>query len=149
MAMYKSDFEVAGGFDVRLGPGTRFPGAEDNEFAYRLMSAGHRIIYVHDSVSYHRGWRDTTAYVRLYRGYGRGQGAFYAKHLVKGDLFLLRRWVQDYLRFAKQLPRRIWQREFMVICSRLGYLLDQWRGALEWMFRYGSREPDDLSRVQD
>jgi hypothetical protein len=45
MAIYKSTFQAVGGFDTRLGPGTVYPAAEDNDFAFRLLEAGCHIIY--------------------------------------------------------------------------------------------------------
>lgn len=33
-----------GPFNVRLGPGTRFPSAEDNDYGYRLLRAGYTIV---------------------------------------------------------------------------------------------------------
>ena len=40
MAMYRSTIEEVGWFDQRLGPGTTFPSAEDNDFGFRLLNPG-------------------------------------------------------------------------------------------------------------
>jgi GT2 family glycosyltransferase len=78
MAMYRSAVDEIGDFDERLGPGTSFPAAEDNDYGFRLLEAGYRIIYVPDALLYHRAWRSKRDYLPLRWSYGRGQGAFYA-----------------------------------------------------------------------
>src|SRR5262249_23176190 len=82
-----------GGFDERLGPGTRLPAAEDNDLGLRLLEAGYRIRYVPEAVVEHRAWRGDGAYLPLRWRYARGQGAFYGKHLRWRDPFMRRRLV--------------------------------------------------------
>jgi GT2 family glycosyltransferase len=100
MAMYRSAAAEVGGFDVRLGPGTPFPGAEDNDLGLRLLEAGYRIIYVPEAVLYHRAWRTGEDYISLRWSYGRGQGAFYAKYLNLQDRYMLGRLGQDVGHYA-------------------------------------------------
>jgi len=100
MAMYRSAIAEVGNFDVRLGPGTPFPGAEDNDLGLRLLEAGYRIIYVPEAVLYHRAWRTKQDYVSLRWSYGRGQGAFYAKHLSLRDRYMLGRLGHDVMHYA-------------------------------------------------
>jgi GT2 family glycosyltransferase len=57
MAMYRSAIAEIGEFDVRLGAGAKFPGAEDNDFCYRLLESGYRIRYVPEALLYHQAWR--------------------------------------------------------------------------------------------
>ena len=97
-----------GGFDVRLGPGTPFPAAEDNDFGFRLLEAGYRIVFDPGAVVYHRAWRDDRSYVALSHGYGRGQGAFYAKHLSFEDRYMLRRMIGTLVNHVRRLPRAAW-----------------------------------------
>jgi GT2 family glycosyltransferase len=108
MAMYRSLVDEVGEFDVRLGAGTRFAGSEDNDFAFRLLEAGFRIVYVPDAVVHHRAWRPASAYLPLRWSYGRGQGAFYAKHSSLRDRYMLWRLSQEVLqrsgRFFRYLP---------------------------------------------
>jgi len=87
----------AGCFDEGLGPGTTAPAAEDNDLGYRLLRAGVPIRYLPAMVVTHRSWRPGPEQVSLYRGYGIGQGAFYAKHVRRGDLHM-----------AARLARNIW-----------------------------------------
>ncbi len=95
MALHKSALVEVGCFDERLGPGTRFPSAEDNDLGFRLLEAGYRIWYVPQAVVYHRAWRTDRDYVALRSSYGIGRGAFYAKHLHWRDRYMLRRMVHD------------------------------------------------------
>jgi GT2 family glycosyltransferase len=104
-ALPRSAHAEVGGFDVRLGPGTPFPAAEDNDFGFRLLEAGYRIVFDPESVVYHRAWRDDRSYIPLRHGYGRGQGAFYAKHLSFEDRYMLRRMIGTLVNHIRRLPR--------------------------------------------
>jgi GT2 family glycosyltransferase len=105
MAMHRSAHAEVGGFDVRLGPGTPFPAAEDNDFGHRLLESGYRIVFDPEAVVYHRAWRNDHAYAALRHGYGRGQGAFYAKHLSFEDRYMLRRMIGTLANHIRRLPR--------------------------------------------
>ena len=43
MAIHRRTFAALGGFDPRLGAGTAFPGAEDNDLGLRLLDGGYAI----------------------------------------------------------------------------------------------------------
>ncbi len=86
-----------GRFDEALGPGTASPAAEDNDLGYRLLRAGVPVRYQPEMVVTHRSWRSGLAQVRLFHAYGVGQGAFYAKHVRRGDLHM-----------AARMARNIW-----------------------------------------
>jgi hypothetical protein len=47
------------------------------------------------AVFHHRAWRPWPEHARLRYDYGRGQGAFYAKHLGLRDPYMLRRLTGD------------------------------------------------------
>ena len=96
-----------GTFDERLGAGTSLPGAEDNDFGYRLLEAGFTIDYVPDAVAVHRAWRQESDRHRLKYEYGRGQGGFYGKHISRGDWFIVRRLVADVLRHVVRAAVRM------------------------------------------
>jgi GT2 family glycosyltransferase len=106
MAIYRSAFEDVGSFDPHLGPGTFYPAAEDNDFAYRLLKAGYQIRYEPQAVVYHRDWRSEKEFLWLYWNYGRGQGAFYAKYFSLKDTHTLKRMVRDIVRFPYRILRR-------------------------------------------
>jgi GT2 family glycosyltransferase len=71
---------------------------EDNDWAYRALRAGVPIVYEPSSVVAHLAWQPASALPAIYRRYARGQGAFYGKHLRRGDLFIARRTARDLVR---------------------------------------------------
>lgn len=73
---------AAGGFDER--PSLRLA-AEDNDLCYRWLTSGRPLRYEPELVVWHHDWRTPEELVQLYVRYAKGQGAFYAKHLVAGD----------------------------------------------------------------
>lgn len=81
MGLYRGAFDEVGRFDERLGPGTPYPAAEDNDLCDRLLRAGFRIHYEPAAILFHRAWRSDRDYLALRWAYGRGQGAFYGKIL--------------------------------------------------------------------
>jgi GT2 family glycosyltransferase len=78
-----------GGFDERFTNA-----AEDNDLCYRWLRAGNRLSYDPALLVWHHDWRTHEELERLYIAYWRAQGAFYAKHLRRRDLTMLRfmRW---------------------------------------------------------
>jgi len=76
-----------GGFDERFGPEI---GAEDNDFCYRWLKAGHRLYFEPGLVVWHHDWRTPEQLERVYFRYTRGEGFLYAKHLRQGDLRMIR-----------------------------------------------------------
>ena len=79
-----------GGFDTRFGPA-----AEDNDLCYRWLQGGNRLLYEPVLRVWHHDWRSPAELRDVYRSYGRGQGAFYAKHLRQGDGRMLRFLAED------------------------------------------------------
>jgi GT2 family glycosyltransferase len=71
---------------------------EDNDWAYRALRAGVHIVYDPTPVVSHVGWQPQSALPSIYRRYARGQGAFYGKHLRRGDMFIARRAARDLAR---------------------------------------------------
>jgi GT2 family glycosyltransferase len=132
MAMYRSAIDEVGGFDVRLGPGTSFPGAEDNDLGLRLLEAGYRISYVPEAVLYHRAWRTEQDYIALRWTYGRGQGAFYAKHLSLRDRYMLGRLGQDIAHYAYVSYCRL-RRQRRRAYGDAVYVLGILSGAIQWL----------------
>jgi GT2 family glycosyltransferase len=132
MAMYRSAADAVGLFDERLGPGTSFPSAEDNDLGFRLLEAGYRIVYVPEALLYHRAWRSDRDYVRLRWDYGVGRGGFYAKHLDLRDRYMLRRLTTDvgrHLRSSVSGLRRDRRRAYGDIALAAGVLT----GAVRWL----------------
>lgn len=147
MAIYRTGLQEVGGFDERLGPGTYFQAAEDNDLGFRLLEAGYTIGYTPDCTVYHRAWRTLSDYVPMYWNYGWGQGAFYAKHWRLNDGYMLRRAWKDFLRFLKLLPERIWKRQLLVLSGSAAFVLGEWAGAAQWFLRRGGT-PDDRNQCR-
>jgi glycosyltransferase involved in cell wall biosynthesis len=103
VAFPRSAWLEVGGFDCRMGPGTRFPSCEDNDFAFRLLEASFDIVFEPAALVHHRSWRGPDEYFALRYRYGRGQGAFYAKHLSVSDAFPARKMVAAWRRHAKRM----------------------------------------------
>lgn len=95
MALRRSVLDRVGLFDLRLGPGARFPAAEDNDLAFRILEAGYRIHYVPDPIVHHRAWRSDRDYLPLKWKYARGQGGFYAKHFSLRERYMFWRLVTE------------------------------------------------------
>lgn len=132
MAIYKSAIERIGAFDQRLGPGTPFPGAEDNDFGYRLLEAGYHILYEPRAVTYHRAWRPKGNHLSLHWGYARAQGGFYAKYLSLTDRYMLRRMGHDLKHHLVELMRPVW-RGHLLPAMHLVYLFGLIYGAGYWL----------------
>jgi GT2 family glycosyltransferase len=107
MAIYRSAFDSIGGFDTRMGPGTPYPAAEDNDFAFRFLESGGRIIYDPRPTLYHRAWRSEKEFIWLNWNYGYGQGAFYAKHFSLHDRFMIKRMALDVWVYLSRFPLRL------------------------------------------
>ncbi len=132
MAMYRTVIAGIGAFDERLVVGSRFPSSEDNDFGFRLLEAGSRIIYAPEAVLYHRAWRTKQDHVSIGWSYGRGQGAYYAKYLSVRDPYMLRRMISDIIRHVLLFPRRVW-REPHRACGDAVYVFALVSGAFEWL----------------
>ncbi len=132
MISYRSTVDSIGGFDTRLGPGTRFPAAEDNDFAFRLLEAGYRIIYEPRAVIYHRAWRSENEFLALHWNYGLGQGAFYAKYFSLKDTYMIKRMAKNVISYLIRFPYRILRyrslaRQDMLYVAGLLYGAARWR----------------------
>lgn len=53
MAFRRSAIDSWGGFDERIGYGTAMPGLEEHNAFFRIVRAGHHIVYTPDAVVYH------------------------------------------------------------------------------------------------
>ena len=79
MALRRRAVLDAGGYDVLLGAGSRFPGAEDLDVFVRLVRAGWVVRSEPASRLHHRNQRVGEELVALMRAYGLGAGAMAAK----------------------------------------------------------------------
>jgi GT2 family glycosyltransferase len=139
MAMYRSTFDEVGEFDVRLGAGSRFPSSEDNDFGYRLLEAGYAIVFNPEVVVVHRAWREPAALLPLRWSYGRGQGAYFVKHVSRDDSYMWRRMARDVLRHLKRAPRRLARNPEDGLADVV-YSLAVLVGAAQWSMSSGRRQ---------
>lgn len=108
MAFKRSVFDTVGGFDPYLGPGTKALTTEDPDFVYRVYRQGFRLQYTPDVFVYHNHGRRTNTQIRdLTNGYYRGRGAFYYKHILRGDRQILRMAYWEISWTVKALVRNI------------------------------------------
>ena len=138
MATYRSTFDEVGGFDPSLGPGTRYPAAEDNDFAFRLLEAGYSIVYDPRSTVYHRVWRSKEQSMWLSWNYGCGQGAFYAKHFSFKDPYMIGRMARNVSGYLLRVPYRILRQRAQAYRDIL-YVGGLLYGAARWQIIGGER----------
>jgi GT2 family glycosyltransferase len=134
MAMLRSAVDEVGYFDERLGPGTsRFPGGgEDNDYCFRLLEAGFRIVYEPGAVVFHRAWRPERDYVGLRWRYGRGQGGFYAKHVSLRDRYILQELTRHVASLCGAAVRQV-RREPRRAAGSVAYAAGIVTAAAEWL----------------
>jgi GT2 family glycosyltransferase len=72
-----------GGFDVRLGAGTRTAGGEDMEMFVRVLRAGKAIAYEPHAISWHKHRQTHIETRRHLYGYGKGLSASFMVHLTR------------------------------------------------------------------
>jgi len=137
MLLPRSDVLELGGFDERFGPEEA---AEDNEFCYRWLKAGRPLRYEPSMVVDHHDWRSPDDLDRLYVRYARGEGFFYAKHLRRGDLRMLRFVVRDLGWAARGLVSGLVKRRASWTDSRRGILRGMPGGFVAGWRAYG-KEP--------
>jgi GT2 family glycosyltransferase len=134
MAAHRETLRALGGFDERLGPGARYAAAEDNDLGFRLLESGCRIVYVPEAVVVHRAWRESGAAVALQWAYGRGQGAFLAKHARLRDSYATGRFFGRVRRHARRFVS-VLRRERHVAWEDLASIAGLFSGAGEWLLR--------------
>lgn len=122
MVLNRSLVLEEGGFDERFGPDEA---AEDNEFCYRWLRAGRRLVYEPGLTVWHDDWRSAADLERLYARYARGEGFFYAKHLRQGDLRMLRFIARDLAWALRSLAS--------AVVKRRPRWTDHRRATLRWL----------------
>lgn len=104
MAFRASIHRAVGAFDRRLGPGTPARSADDTDFLYRTLRAGQTLAYVPELLVYHNhGRRTVQSAEQLARGYAIGRGAFFAKHIAKGDAYVWKMLAQEVTRSVRPM----------------------------------------------
>lgn len=127
MAVRRQALQAAGGFDHRMGPGTRFP-SEDWDLLTRIATQGWAGGYFPGpTVSHHHGRKRRQARKRI-RGYNIGSGAVYLKLIANARTrrvylpFILRRVVGDMKFRQTKVAEQV--------CGAMLFLMRNWRDLL-------------------
>lgn len=75
-------FRAIGGFDERLGPGTRARGGEDLDAPIRILADGGLVAYEPAVIGWHADTYDDRSFSKHMYTYGLGLTAFLAKHVL-------------------------------------------------------------------
>jgi glycosyltransferase involved in cell wall biosynthesis len=127
-AALRALIDRVGPFDLDIGPGSRLRSAEDADFFYRAWKAGAKLVYVPTLFVHHdHGQRTPEAARKVLREYLLGRGAFYAKHVLRGDKQVARAmyWELDELARAlfRKNSRHGWRPMAWLFTGFVGYLL--------------------------
>jgi GT2 family glycosyltransferase len=79
MALRKNLFRSIGLFDLAIGPGTLTRGCSENEFFYRLLRAGHGLVYEPQALIWHYHRSDLAKLHRQIGNWGTGVFAIWTK----------------------------------------------------------------------
>ena len=112
MGFVRDVFDDVGIFDPNFGAGTKIASAEDSDFFYRAYKKGFKMIYSPDVLVYHNHGRRTDSQVRaLNRGYVIGRGAFYCKHILRGDPVVMRLACREISTQIKRFIRNLYRNQ--------------------------------------
>jgi GT2 family glycosyltransferase len=90
MIFRREVFDIVGKFDPDF-TGCAGLVADDTDFIYRVHRQGFKIIYSPEVIVFHNHGRRTHEQIReLHKGYLRGRGGFYCKHVLAGDRHVLK-----------------------------------------------------------
>ena len=106
MVFTRQVFDRIGLFDPSLGKGTRAGSAEDMDFLYRALKSGLKIVFSPNVLVFHAHGRNLPAVVeRVKAEYVRGRGAFYCKHILRGDKQILKLAYWEIIQLVKEQRR--------------------------------------------
>ena len=96
--------EEIGGFSEDLGPGTPARSGDDKDAFYRLLVAGHRILYTPERVVRHRHRESPQALRRVLSDYGISEFSYALRNLVRrrdpGAVRVFKWWLRHFAREA-------------------------------------------------
>ena len=105
MAVRREVLETIGGFDPRLGAGTRAMAGEDTDFIARAVWAGWTARYDPcPTVAHHHGRKPGAAAERQRQAYDRGRGAYYGKWLLEPHA--RRTYLREWYHSARRMVRK-------------------------------------------
>jgi len=147
MAFAREVFEEVGGFDPKLGPGCRIAAGEDLDFLYKVCRHGLKTVYCPDIWLYHNHGRKAGAVDDSSISYLIGRGAFYAKHSLVLDRFVVRMALRETISLVRRLITETFSgRSFRTSILHMWFLLT---GAVQYMTTTsprprGKRDTDGL-----
>lgn len=114
LAVRRSAALALGGFDEALDQGPALPGGGDHDMLWRLLRAGHEVVYRPEALAWHEHRQDVAAVCDQIVGHQRALVAFLAKHAVAtrgGErlpvlAFLAWRLVKPGVRLARRMAGR-------------------------------------------
>lgn len=100
-------YQTIKGHDEFLGAGAPLLGCEDQDFAYRALKAGFKILTARNIIVYHSLYRvyDIKSYLSILHDYQIGKGACYFKQVRCLDFIALRILFADWIWKVKQIWR--------------------------------------------
>jgi len=134
-AVKRTVYQKIKGHDELLGVGTPLLGSEDQDFAYRALKAGFKILTVRDIIVTHYLYRihDVKSFLSVLRGFEVGAGALYFKHVRCSDyiaiLMLFKRWfgricqLTEGILFSEKIPIN---KPRMLLLLYLWFVLTYW-----------------------
>ncbi len=135
MAIRRSLLSEIGLFDEHLDCGTLTLSGGDQEFFYRILKRGFRIVYEPDALVWHRHRSDMQSLENTFYSYGAGVFAWWTRALFKEKEFKLiifgTLWFFNY--HVKNLLRSIFKRKNSIA---LNLSFAEFRGALTGSYRY-------------
>lgn len=111
MAFRRTVLRELGGFDEALDTGRPLPGGGDLDMFFRLLVAGHILVYEPRCLVFHEHRKTEAALRHQYYTWGLGLMAYAGKHLRPGEprrelfLRLIRWWARDLFRQIKDALR--------------------------------------------
>lgn len=91
MAIKREVIGIVGEFDVHFGAGSKVGSAEDTDYAYRVLKNKYKAVYSPNALVYHNHDRVNIRDVNNIKyNYAKGAGAFYAKYILRGDMWVAR-----------------------------------------------------------
>jgi GT2 family glycosyltransferase len=125
-----------GGFDCALDLGDALPGGGDHDMLWRLLGAGHQIVYEPRAVAWHEHRRELDDAFRQIAGHQRALVAFLTKSAVAGPdgtrlgvaVFLTWRLLKPGVRLA----RRLFGRDQLPAVALVSMWWNAWRGLIAY-----------------
>lgn len=102
VSIKKEVLKRIGVYDIGFGPGTFVGSAEDTDLIYRILKNGYKILYSPKIINYHDHGRNSVEEIKNVKyAYAKGRGAFYCKHILRGDIYVAKLFYLETRRLLK------------------------------------------------